>query len=71
MTVHLETKTFELNAKEQQRADEFMASRRSEPGGPIGGQFSIKFTMTSVADIVTIRDEASNEFEDITDYDLF
>ena len=60
---------FNLNKVELARIKEFQDKHRVAYSGAIGGQFSYKFTPTSLGDIITVIDGTSGEELNVTDFD--
>lgn len=60
---------FRLTEKETKLAQKFMEEKQLEYAGAIGGQFTFTFTITSIGQIVTVIDSASNEELTLTDFD--
>lgn len=64
-------KTFELNDNEYKRACQFEKDHEHTDidFGAIGGKFSIIFTVTSIGTLKTIKCNACEYVQNITDYD--
>ena len=63
--------TFELNENETQSFNAFCEKHRHSETytGAIGGHISIRFTITSIGTMPTVRCDVCGEEENITDYD--
>ena len=64
-------KIFELNDSEEKLYNEFCEKHKHKDvnKGAIGGNISIKFTVTSIGDMPTVRCGVCGEEKNITDYD--
>jgi hypothetical protein len=62
---------FELDEEEIQKLNEWMKSRpQVEPErlGAIGGRYTFSFCHTSLGQVTTVRDDATGDEIDLTDY---
>lgn len=64
-------RTFTLNDNEEKLYNEFCEKHihKDVNVGTIGGNISVRFTVTSIGDIPTVRCGVCGEEKNITDYD--
>jgi hypothetical protein len=64
-------KVFELNDNEEKLYNEFCEkhTHKDVNVGAIGGNISVRFTVTSIGDMPTVRCGVCGEEQNITDYD--
>ena len=64
-------RTFTLNDNEEKLYNEFCEKHRHKNVnvGAIGGNISVRFTITSIGDMPTVRCSVCGKEKNITDYD--